>query len=379
MKKRTKIIIAILVVLFLIVGIFAGVIIYVKNALKPTDDFLEGRICEEGVEACDATVFIVDEGAYGKSTLVKLQENGIIKDADIVYYYNRIFDGYEFVAGYFEIPHKMTDEYGNEHPTTLDELLAFIADPKNAHQDTVTLSFDEGGLLVDYAQKIGEYTTVSAEELLNYWDDRDVIRSYMNEYPFLTEEILEDDVKHCLEGYLFPDTYEFFEFTNCDEITRRFLDRTLEVYQKYKDDFDASKFTINEIFTLASMVQWESGDPTDSSLVAGVFVNRLNAEMMLQSSVTTCYAFDMKEECFEKGDITEINWTYHPYNTYTIDGFPPGPICNANELSIYASLHPDTEDGYFFFVANYCDGGTKFTKTYEEHLYYSDLYAACLN
>lgn len=375
MKKRTKIIISILVVLFLLIGIVAGALIYINSALKPTRAFLKGEICEDGSIGCETTPFIVDEGAYGKSTLEKLESMNIIKDADVVYYYNRIMTGYAFSAGYFEIPHQMTDEFGNIHNITLDELLAFLADPRNAHQDTVTLSFDEGDFVRSFAKTIGEYTTVKEEELLEYWNDEDVVRSYMKEYPFLTEDIFNEETKYYLEGYLFPDTYEFFEFTNCDEVTRKFLNRTLEIYEKYADDFNETDFSIHEVFTLASIVQWETGNIDDAPKVAGVFVNRMNDYIVLGSTVTACYAFDLtKDECHAHGDELRYTQTYHPYNTYTIQGLPPGPICCPNETSINAALNPDTSDGYYFFCANWCEGGTVFARTEAEHNYNVQTY-----
>lgn len=378
MKKRTKILIAIFVVLFLIIALLVSCVIYVNSSLKLTKEFLNGEICE-GEAPCEITPFIVDEGAYGKSTLDKLQESGIIKDADMVYYYNRIMSGYAFSAGYFELPHVMQDEYGNSHPTTLDELLAFLSDPANAHQDTVQISFDEGDFVRSYAQAIGDNTTVSTEEILNYWNDEQTIRSYMNEYPFLTEDMFNENVKYLLEGYLFPDTYEFFEFTNCDEITRKFLDRTMEIYQAHLDEFNASRFSIHEVFTLASIVQWESGDPEDSKLIAGVFVDRLDEPEILGSTVTACYAFDLsKDECYSVGDTLDYTWQDDPYNTYTNQGLPPGPVCNPNETAIVAALNPDTSQGYFFFCANMCDGGTVFARTYAEHEYNIEhYYLAC--
>lgn len=379
MKKKTKIIIAIFVILFLIIGIIAGVISYVNSCLKPTKEFLNGEICNEYETPCEVTPFIVDEGAFGKSTLEKLEENGIIKDADIVYYYNRIFSGFSFTAGFFELPHQMEDVYGNKHDTTLDELMGFLSDPKNAHQDTVTLSFDEGDFIKSFAQTIADNTTVTYQELMDYWNNQDVIKSYMSEYPFLTNEMFNENVKYYMEGYLFPDTYEFFEFTNPDEVTRRFLDRTLEIYNKYKEDFDNSNHSIHEVFTLASIIQWESGSLEDSKLIAGVFENRLNAPEVLASTVTACYAFDLsKDECYEVGDTLDYTWRESPYNTYTVQGLPPGPVCNPNEIAINAALHPDTSDGYFYFCANMCEGGTKFAKTYAEHEYnINHYYLAC--
>ncbi|MBQ1379182.1 MAG: hypothetical protein IIY76_04115, partial [Erysipelotrichaceae bacterium] len=114
-KNKNKILIAIFAVLFIIIALVVGISIYVKSCLKPTDAFLNGQVCEEGQDVpCDFTVFIVDEGAYGKSTLDKLQEKGIIKNSDIVYYYNRIFSGYSFAAGYFELPHTVDDGNGGK-------------------------------------------------------------------------------------------------------------------------------------------------------------------------------------------------------------------------------------------------------------------------
>ena len=380
MKKKSKILIAIFVVLFLIIGLIVGSIIYVKSSLKPTKQFLNGEICKED-SPCETTAFVVDEGAYGKSTLVKLQEENIIKNADLAYYYNRLISGYSFVAGYFEIPHQVIDYDGTVRDINLEEIMAFIADPKNAHQDTVTLSFDEGGLITDYAKIIGDNTTVTEKEIFDYWNDESVIRSYMNEYPFLTEDIFKPDVRYYLEGYLFPDTYEFFEFTNCDEVTRRFLDRTMEVYTEYKNDFDKSPFTINEVFTLASIVQGETGNFNDAPLVAGVFVDRYNEPEVLASSVTSCYAWELNaEQCYSYGESTDYTWRDHPYNTYTNIGFPPGPVCAPSKVSIHAALNPDTTEGYFFFVADLCNGGTAFARTEAEHQYNIDhYYLACMN
>ena len=379
MKKKSKILIAILVIFLLIIGLVAGAVFHIKNNLKPAKAFLNGEVCGEQGTPCETTVFIVDEGAYGRSTIEKLAAEGIIRDADIVYYYNRIMTGYSFTAGYFEIPHHITNEDGSIRDITLDEIMAFLADPKNAHQDTVMITFDEGDFVRSFAHQIAENTTVNEEELLAYWNDENVIRSYMNEYPFLTEEIFNEDVKYYLEGYLFPDTYEFFEFTDPDAVTRRFLDRTLEIYEKYQDKFAASDFSIHEIFTLASIVQWESGSLEDSKLIAGVFVTRLNEPEILGSTVTACYAFDLsKDECYEVGDTLEFTHRYDPYNTYTVQGLPPGPVCNPNEIAIEAALEPDSSQGYFYFCANMCDGGTVFARTMAEHQYNIEhYYLAC--
>ncbi len=389
-KKKNRLLIAIFVILFLIIGIVVGAILYVKNSLKVSDDFINGNICDNGATGCEITPFVVDEGAWGKSTIVKLSDTGIIKNSDIVYTYTRIMGPSMFYAGYYEIPHQMSDEYGNVHDITLDELLAFLADSKNAHQDTVWIKLEEGDFARGFAKTIAESVTLKenptddvnakAQTLLDYWNDPDVVRSYMSEYPFLTEEILEDsNVKILLEGYLFPETYEFFEYSSCDQITRRFLDQTLIMFEKYKTDFDESTLSYHQLFTLASILQWESGSLIDTEAISGVFYNRLrdgadHGIYTLGSTVTTCYAFDMtKDECFTLGDLEEYSSRPHPYNTYQIEGLPPGPVCNPGEISLYAALNPE-ENGYYYFGADLCNGGTVFAVTYEQHLSNMDRY-----
>ena len=378
MKKKTKLLILIGIVLFLIIGSVAGIVIYIKSNLKPTRAFLNGEICGDDITPCQTTAFIVDEGAYGMTTLDKLQREGIIKDSNIVYYWNRILGGYSFYAGYYEIPHEF-----NGQPASLNQVLAWLSDPNNAHQDVVQIKLDEGDFAKSFARKIAENVTlkenktdnidIKAQIILDYWNSDD-IKILFNDYPFLTDDIFNDDIKINLEGYLFPDTYEFFEFTDCEQITRKILDRTLDIYNKYEDDFNNSKLNYHQIFTLASICQWETGDVEDSKKVAGAFLNRIdNPEFewtggKLQSTVTACYAFDLtKSECDSIGDTTSITEKYDVYNTYTIEGFPPGPVCCPNENAIYAALNPDQESGYYFFVADMCNGGTAFARTYDEH------------
>ena len=122
MKKKSKLLVAIFTVLFLIIVSVVGSIIYIKSSLKPTRAFVQGEVCSQGNTYCEITPFVVDEGSYGKSTIEKLEASGIIKDATTTYYWNRIFGGYSFYAGYFEIPHKVEGPNG-VHDITLNEVL----------------------------------------------------------------------------------------------------------------------------------------------------------------------------------------------------------------------------------------------------------------
>lgn len=392
MKKKNKVLTAIIIIVSILFVLVIGITFYIKNGLKPTKDFLNGNICYDGHSGCEVTPFVVDEGAYGMTTIKKLETENIIKNADLVYYWNRIFGGYSFYAGYYEIPHKIDGE-----EISLEQLLGWLSNPNNAHQSTVTIKLDEGDFARSFAKTIAENVTLKENAnadiatktkiITDYWNNYDTVKFYMNEYPFLTEEIFNSNVKILLEGYLFPDTYEFYEYTDCDELTRKILDRTLEIYNKYINDFNSSKLSYHQIFTLASICQWETGNHEDSKKVAGVFLNRIdNPEFegtggKLESTVTACYAFDFtKTQCDQVGDVEEYTHKYDPYNTYTIEGFPPGPVCCPNEAAIYAALNPDQEAGYYFFVANMCEGGTAFARTLAEHEYNIDRFLLpCLN
>lgn len=378
MSKKSRKIVAIFVILFFIIALIGISIFYVISSLNPTDDFINGNVCNS-TSPCETTRFIVEEGAYPKDTLYKLQDENIIRNADMAYYYNRILGGYDFYAGTYEIPHSQ-----NGINMSLDDILYYISVPTNAKQDISTILLDEGDFAKSFARKIAENIEITDltyenkdEEtirILQYWNDPDVVRSYMNDYPFLTEDIINGDAKILMEGYLFPDTYQFLEYSSIDQVTRKILDRTLDIYESHIDEFNNSKLTTHEIFTLASIVQWESGDPEDSKLVAGSLLNRIDNPAhegtggRLQSTVTACYAFDLtKSECDEFGDSTRYTETDHVYNTYTIEGFPPGPVCCPNEIAITAALNPNQAANYYFFVANMCDGGTAFSTTYAQH------------
>ena len=379
MNKKSKKIVAIFVVLFFIIVLIGISVFYVVSSLKPTDDFINGKICNT-VSPCETTYFIVDEGAYGKETLDKLQRENIIKDSNLAYYYNRIFTGYEFYAGTYELPHTI-----NEMPITLDDLLYYLSNPANSKQDSSTILLDEGDFAKSFARKIAEsieftdfyYEDIDEKTLkiIQYWNDPETVRYYMNDYPFLTEDIINDDAKILLEGYLFPDTYEFLNESTLEQVTRKILDRTNQIYNDHIYEFNRSQLSIHQVFTLASIIQWETGDKNDALLVSGALLNRIdNPEHegtggRLQSTVTACYAFNLtKSECDTEGDSTRYTESYHEYNTYQIEGFPPGPVCCPNEIAINAALNPNKKAGYYFFVANMCDGGTAFARTYAEHI-----------
>ncbi|MFH1386512.1 MAG: endolytic transglycosylase MltG [bacterium] len=165
-----------------------------------------------------------------------------------------------------------------------------------------------------------------------------------------------------LEGYLFPDTYQFsIESTN-EVMIEAMLKRFEEVVLPFwKTSSKETKMTLHEIITLASIVEKEAKKPEERPIIASVFYNRLKKGMPLAADPTIKYALERpsKRVYF---DQLEVN---SPYNTYKRKGLPPGPICNPGFDSIKAAVYP-AKTNYFFFVAKK-DGSHTFSKTWGEH------------
>jgi UPF0755 protein len=165
-----------------------------------------------------------------------------------------------------------------------------------------------------------------------------------------------------LEGYLFPDTYRFAPGTDVREVLTTMV-------RHFHDRFDAERhrraaergLSVNEVLTLASIIEKETGKPEERALIAAVFTNRLRIGMPLQSDPTVIYglpAFD--------GDLTRADLAHpSPYNTYVVGGLPPGPIANPGLAAIDAALAPAASPALYFVSRN--DGSHAFSTTLAEH------------
>lgn len=304
----------------------------------------------------EEVVFTVNSGDSTKKVLNNLKTNGLIKNIDTALIYIKLNNLSNIKAG----------DYILNKNWNVKEIFEFINNSTNAISDDVKVTIIEGDWAKDIAKKISEKLGISSDELINLWNDENYIRSIMVDYPFLTEEIFNENVRIKLEGYLFPETYLFAKDSTKEEVTKKLLDQTLKVYKEYKDKIDSSNLSVHKLFTLASIVQYEASKEEDMKLIAGVFYNRLNINMKLQSSVTVCYAIDK-----EKNDDwmkCEVNPNFDsPYNTYKYNGLPPGPILNPGKVAIEATLNPSNSNYLYFMADVYGDGKVYYAETYEEH------------
>jgi UPF0755 protein len=185
----------------------------------------------------------------------------------------------------------------------------------------------------------------------------------------IAEEIpAEANLRHHLEGYLFPATYELpkkdLTAKGIAETMLKETEKRLAEIPDWESQLEARGVTFHELMTIASLVEREVVADQERALVAGVIYNRLDEDMRLEIDATVQYLLDKPKERLLYADL-EVE---SPYNTYRQKGLPPGPISSPSLESIQAALNPEKSD-YLFYVTK--KDGTQehlFAKTYKEHL-----------
>lgn len=285
----------------------------------------------------------------------KLKKNNLIKSEIFYKIYLKITKPNGLTVGNYELNETMDTK----------KIIEILSDSKNQKIDTIRITFREGLNIRGIAQTVEEKTNIKKEDFINKVSDKKYIKSIQKDYWFLTDDIYNEKIYYPLEGYLFPDTYEFEKKElSSEKIIKKMLDNTSSKLKKYKDKFTNNTLTIHEILTLASLIEQEAVTKEDRALVAGVFYNRLKINMSLGSDVTTYYAAKKSlKESLTKDELTDCNG----YNTrcLTMKGLPVGPIANPSLTSIEAALNP-TANEFYYFVAD-TSKKVYFNKTINEH------------
>ncbi len=185
------------------------------------------------------------------------------------------------------------------------------------------------------------------------------VNSYDFSYYKLVSKIPSDSNRcYKLEGYLFPDTYEFYIDMKAQDV----LGRMIRGAENHIVDYSYPDMTIDQIITLASILSKETGDPSQLGKISSVFHNRLKAGMKLQADSTIYYI-----ERYVKPNLSDdINRYNSYYNTYKCAALPAGPICNPGDMALKAAVSPDDTDYLYFVVDN--QRNYYYAATYEEHL-----------
>jgi len=176
-----------------------------------------------------------------------------------------------------------------------------------------------------------------------------------------------------LEGFLFPDTYLFSKVDGEEKILEKMVSRFFEKFDESMVTRAKSMgFTVEQVVTLASIIEKETGSSGERELISSVFHNRLKKKMRLQSDPTTIYGVKNFD-----GNLTKKHLlTYSPYNTYKIPALPPGPIASPGLAALKAALYP-ADSKFLYFVSNN-QGGHLFSENYKDHNSKVDKYQKSL-
>jgi len=207
---------------------------------------------------------------------------------------------------------------------------------------------------------------VDEEEFLEMCNDR----AAFEKYAFIADISDDTDRDYLLEGYLFPDTYRIYVGSSPETIINRMLQRFGDIFdESFVERAEELGMTIDEVVTLASIIEREAAQEEDFAKVSAVFHNRLREGQRLESCATLQYVLKVDKYQFTEAEMA----TESPYNTYREAGLPAGPISNPGRLALTAALWPNEEyieeDYRFFCNMDVSNGNTSliFAKTYEEH------------
>lgn len=357
-KKKLKIgrvIIAILILLIILACICVGIFFY---ELSPVD--------KKGSEIS----YIVESGSSVSEIYEDLESKNLIRNALIMKIYTKILGSANIEAG----------EYNLSPSMKAKEIYEVLTGGGKNTRATAKLTLKEGENIRDLGSELEKITDakITKNALIEKLKDTEYLDTLINEYWFITDEIKDKDIYYSLEGYLFPNTYEIFKDSSVEEVIGKMLDETDKQLTKYKDEIEASDYSVHELLTLASIIELESPNSTtldeetstnesDRKTIAGIFTNRLNNNWSLGSCVTTYYAFGIN-----MGDRdltnTELNdCSSNKYNTRCTSfiGLPVGPIGNSGIKSIEAALNP-AETDYYYFLSDK-NGKVYYSKTLQEH------------
>ena len=311
------------------------------------------------------TLFVVASGNSLTRVANNLENAGLIHNRTVFKYYADFLGyGQKIQAGEYKVSRSMSMRDIMELLTTGD-----------GNPITRNITIIPGWTVKDIARYLKDLGTIQDEEAFlalcrtgqdyaAYYYIADVLKT-----PNVSSRL------YVLEGYLAPDTYEVYTNASMDDIIKKLLSQTEAVFRnEYHDRADALGMTMDQVITLASMIEKEAKN-ADFARVSAVFHNRLRQNMTLGSDVTVKYVSGVRRMALTDADIS-VNSLY---NTYTNKGLPLGPICSPSAAAIQAALYPDEQfmaDGYLYFCSkDPSTGELQFSKTLEEHNAYVRIYS----
>ena len=293
-------------------------------------------------------VIEIPKGTSTKEIGVILKENGCLKSEYT--FYLRVRDSESATKlnyGTFTLRKNMT----------ITEIIDILVNTHYIEEvETVKVTFPEGYSIEQMAVLLEEKEIVTQEDFLNAVTE-------MYDYEFI-KYIPNREYKYKLQGFLFPETYEFEIGITARDIVDRMLKTFEQRYSKLTEDY----YNVFEIITRASVIEREAKLDNERFIISGVISNRLEKDMLLQ--IDACVLYPLTNGLYNKSRILYADLEIDSlYNTYKYKGLPVGAICNPGIVSIEAALKPEVNEWLYYHTDEVKkDGSHIFTKTYEEHV-----------
>lgn len=355
-KKLALYIISITLVILLAVGGFGAY--YISNSLKPVNS-----------KSTDYVQVEIPAGSGTKMIGQILEKKGLIRNATIFNYYSKFKNYSNYQSGYFNLQKSMSlDEIakalqkeGTTSPTqpVLGKVLI---------KEGYTIEQIAKAIEVNANSKKSSKTPYSASDFLKLMKDESFIKEMVEKYPKLLANLpSKDEAVYQLEGYLFPATYDYYKATSLKDLVDTMLQTMDTTLSNYYTTISEKGMTVNQVLTLASLVEKEGQTDEDRRTIASVFYNRLNAGQALQSNIAVLYAMGKLGETTTLSEDANIDTSIDsPYNDYTHTGLMPGPVDSPGLSAIKAVLNPESTD-YYYFVADVKTGKVYYANDYETH------------
>ena len=360
-KKKKKFrfvrfLVTLLILLALIgVGGFYGYR-YAESALQPIDPSSKQYVKVQ-----------IPEGANSQEIGSILEKSGLVKHGLLFTAYVKYKNYSDLKSGYYNLQKSMSTE-------DLIKALQKGGTPEPQEVVYANLTIPEGFTLEQIAQTVAQLQgdfkePLTAEAFMTKVQDENFIAQEVAKYPKLLESLPAKDsgVRYRLEGYLFPATYTIKESTTIESLIDEMLATMDKNLSPHYATIKEKNLTVNELLTIASLVEKEGAKTEDRKLIAGVFYNRLNLGIPLQSNIAILYAEGKLGQKISLADDVAIDTTIDsPYNVYKNIGLMPGPVDSPSLDAIESSINQTKSDN-LFFVANVQDGKVYFAATKEEH------------
>jgi len=357
-KRIVAVVMSLVVVFFLATCTFG--FFWVKSSLEPIN-----------TEATKTIQVEIPEGSSTKEIANILFENDLIKNATVFNYYSKIKSYNNYQSGFYNLSQSMSVD-------DLAKALQESGTPTAQEEPAGKVLIVEGYTLTQIANSVTlnaktddktDKTPFTSEQFLATVTNQEFIDRMVATYPnlFASLPAADSGVIYRLEGYLFPAVYDYYDDATIENLVEQMISTTDARLQPYYEAIANKNLTVNEVLTLASLVEKEGSTDEDRRNIASVFFNRLNAEMPLQSNIAILYAQGKLGEETTLAEDTNIDTSIEsPYNIYWRAGLMPGPVDSPSLSAIEAVLNANATD-YYYFVADVTTGTVYFANTIEEH------------